>query len=300
MENYLVLKEGDLMKRKSLENLENTLFLLPATLISVLFLIVPLLVCFYYSVTNYDGFTSKYHFVALSNFKNIITDDTFISSLKTTLIMTIFSVIFVNVVGILLATWMDNKNRAYKFSKSLIFIPCILSSVVVSFMWSYMTQMNGGIINTIMGFFHAPPIDFFTSQFSITMMVSFIINWAALGFYITIYDATLKTIPQEIYEASKVDGASSFKKFFYITLPLLTPGIRICTIFSIIGGLKQYDFVKIITPKQIYTMTVYAVEKAFDFNMFGYASAIVLVLFIFIILISILQLFLMKKFEVHY
>jgi len=285
---------------RKFKNLGDVFFILPAVLICILFLIVPLLVCFYYSTTNFDGFTSNYRNIGLKNFIDMCSDTEFIDSIKTTIIMTVAGAIFVNVLGILLAVWFDKKEAEFGFCKALLFIPCILSSVVVSFIWSYMTQTNGGIINTFLGLLGIPGIDFFQSKISITLMVTLVINWAAFGLYLTIYDATLKTIPQELYEACKIDGASFIKKFFYVTLPLLSPGITICTVLSVISGLRQFDFVKIVTPKQIYTITVYAVEKAFDFNMFGYSSAVVLALFLMIIAISVLNLLLMKKLEVHY
>ena len=280
--------------------LEDALFLAPAVMVSALFLLIPLISCFYYSVTNFDGFTQNFRFVGMRNFRNLLTDLEYMQSLKTTFLITGVGVIYSNVFGILVAVWMDHKSRAFNFSKSLLFIPCILSSVVVSFIWSYMTQSNNGVINNILSMMRVPGVDFFASSLTITFMVAWVINWAAFGLYLTIYDASIKTIPPELFEAAIVDGAGPATRFWRITLPLLYPGITICTVLSMIGGLRQFDFVKIVTPKQIYTVTVYAVERAFDFNMYGYASAIVLVLFVLIVALSALQLMLMKRFEVDY
>ena len=182
----------------------------------------------------------------------------------------------------------------------MLFIPAILSSVVVSFIWSYMTQGNGGIINTVMGFFHLGPFDFFKNPLITTLTVTFTISWAALGFYITVYTAALKTIPTELYEAAAIDGAGKMNSFFRITLPLLTPGLTIGIMFSLISGLRQYDFVKIMTPQTIETVAVNAVSRMTEYNMFGYSAAIVLVLFLFILVVSILQRFALRKLEVDY
>ena len=141
--------------------LSDFLFLLPGSLIYLIFMVVPIVVCFYYSFTNWDGISPTYKFIGMKNFVNLMTDQAFWDSVKTTLILTAFNVIFVNVFGVLIAVWMDKKEKTYNLCKAVIFIPCVLSSVVVSFIWSYMTQGNGGVINEIIGFFGGGNVDFF-------------------------------------------------------------------------------------------------------------------------------------------
>ena len=97
-----------------------------------------------------------------------------------------------------------------------------------------------------------------------------------------------------------MDGASAFHKFFRITLPLLVPGLTISVIFSVINALRQYDFVKIMTPQTIETIAVNAVSRMTDYNMLGYSSAIVLVLFLFIGVVTAVQYLILKKMEVDY
>ena len=123
----------------------------------------------------------------MKNFVNLMTDQAFWDSVKTTLILTAFNVIFVNVFGVLIAVWMDKKEKTYNLCKAVIFIPCVLSSVVVSFIWSYMTQGNGGVINEIIGFFGGTNVDFFASPLVTTLTVTMAISWAGLGFYAVSY-----------------------------------------------------------------------------------------------------------------
>ena len=288
------------MKLRKKEKREELLFMAPGTIIYLLFMIVPIVYCFYFSMTNWNGFGKTYEFIGLQNFKNILLDQGFREAFKVTLILTIGSTLLQNVFGILFAVWMNRQERLYHFCKAVMFIPAILSSVVVSFIWSYMTQGNGGIINTIMQIFGIGPFDFFKNQLVTTLTVTFTISWAALGFYITVYDATLKTIPSELYEAASMDGAGKWVCFRSITLPMLIPGLTVGTIFSLIAGLRQYDFVKIMTPMTIETVAVNAVSRMTEYNMFGYSAAIVLVLFVFIMIISVLQKLLMRKMEVDY
>lgn len=263
-------------------------------------MVIPILLTFYYSFTNWNGINSSYQFVGLKNFTHLLNDRSFTDAIKTTLIITITTAFFLNVIAIGLAAILDGVGKVYRIGKAGLFIPAILSSVVVSFLWSYMTQTNGGIINYILGIFNIQSYDFYKTTLRTTYLVSGVIVWAALGFYTTVYDATLKTIPEELYEAGRVDGANAFQRFFRITLPLLTPGITINSILAVTWGLKQYDFVKIMTPGSIQTIAVNAVERAFDYNRLAYASAIVLVLFFAIAIISFIQIYLVKKVEVEY
>ncbi|HJA11847.1 MAG TPA: sugar ABC transporter permease, partial [Candidatus Mediterraneibacter merdipullorum] len=239
-------------------------------------------------------------FTGPGNFISLLSDQGFRDAFMVTFIITVGTTLLQNVFGILFAVWMNKKNRLNNVCRTVLFIPAILSSVVVSFIWSYMTQGNGGIINTVMGFFHLGPFDFFKNPLITTLTVTFTISWAALGFYITVYTAALKTIPTELYEAAAIDGAGKMNSFFRITLPLLTPGLTIGIMFSLISGLRQYDFVKIMTPQTIETVAVNAVSRMTEYNMFGYSAAIVLVLFLFILVVSILQRFALRKLEVDY
>ena len=288
------------MHRKRRLDRDTVLFLTPGTIVYVLFMIVPILVCLYYSLTNWNGISPTYKFIGLKNFKNIMTDASFWEAAKVTFILTLVSTILQNIFGIFFAVWLNQKEKVYGFCKTIMFLPAILSSVVVSFIWSYMTQGNGGILNTILGYFGIAPLDYFSNDFVTTLTVTFVISWAALGFYITVYDASLKTIPEELYESAKIDGVNSVTQFFYITLPMLMPGITIATIFSLICGMRQYDFVRIMTPLTIETVAVNAVSRMTEYNMFGYSTAIVIVLFVIITLISVLQRVLLKSKEVEY
>lgn len=284
--------------------LQDTALLAPGYLVYIIFMIVPLGMCFFYSFTNWDGISPSYKMIGLRNFVNLFQDGDFYNAFKVTLIITLITVLIYNVLGILLAVVLDRKGWVCAFAKSAIFVPTILSSVVVAFIWSYMMQTDGGVINTILGLFGANAIDFYDSPLRTILMISVIIAWNGLGLFLVIYIATLNTIPAELYEAAQVDGANGFNRFFRVTLPLLMPGITINSILSMAGGLKQYDHVKVITGGgpggSTQTVTLLAVEKAFEYNRRGYSSAIILVLFIIIVIISVVQLSITKRREVEY
>ncbi len=276
----------------------------PGYLIYTVFMIIPLGLCLFYSFTNWDGISKNYKMIGFKNFVRLFQDASFYNALKVTLIITVITVLIYNVLGVFLAVVLNRKNRACAFAKSAIFVPTVLSSVVVAFIWSYIMQKDGGIINTILGVFGIPPVDFYDTPMHTIAMISVIISWNGLGLFMVIYVATLNTIPQELMEAAEVDGANGVQRFFRITLPLMMPGITINSVLSMAGGLKQYDHVKVITGGgpggATQTITLLSVEKAFGYNRRGYSSAIILVLFIMIVIVSVIQISITKKREVEY
>ena len=284
--------------------LHDFLLVAPGYLIYTVFMIIPLGMCFFYSFTNWDGISKNYKMIGFKNFVRLFSDADFYSALKVTLIITVITVLIYNILGVLLAVALNRRNRICAFTKSAVFVPTVLSSVVVAFIWSYIMQTDGGIINTILGVFGIAPIDFYATPFRTIVMISVIIAWNGLGLFLVIYVATLNTIPEEVLEAAEVDGASGIQRFFRITLPLMMPGITINSILSMAGGLKQYDHVKVITGGgpggATQTITLLSVEKAFEYNRRGYSSAIILVLFVMIVIVSAIQISITKKREVKY
>ncbi len=284
--------------------LHDFLLAAPGYLIYVVFMIIPLGMTLFYSFTNWDGISKKFKMIGFKNFVRLFADSDFYNALKVTLIITVITVLIYNVLGVLLAVLLNGKNRARGFTKSAVFVPTVLSSVVVAFIWSYMMQTDGGVINTILGLFGIAPLDFYATPLHTIVMISVIISWNGLGLFMVIYLATLNTIPDELMEAAEVDGAGGVQRFFHITLPLMMPGITINSILSMAGGLKQYDHVKVITGGgpggATQTITLLAVEKAFNYNRRGYSSAIILVLFVLIVIVSAVQISITKKREVKY
>jgi ABC-type sugar transport system permease subunit len=289
------------MKHNKLHDL---ILVAPGYLIYIVFMIIPLGMTLFYCFTNWDGISKNYKMIGFKNFVRLFSDADFYNALKVTLIITVITVLIYNILGVLLAVALNRRNRICAFTKSAVFVPTVLSSVVVAFIWSYIMQTDGGIINTILGVFGIAPVDFYATPFRTIVMISVIIAWNGLGLFLVIYVATLNTIPEEVLEAAEVDGASGIQRFFRITLPLMMPGITINSILSMAGGLKQYDHVKVITGGgpggATQTITLLSVEKAFEYNRRGYSSAIILVLFVMIVIVSAIQISITKKREVKY
>ncbi len=280
------------------------LFLAPGFIVYIIFMIIPVGMCFYYSLTNWDGISTTFRFIGVKNFVTLFHDASFFQTLKVTMIIMLLTTIIYNVLGIVLAALLNDKSKLSGVSRSAIFIPTVMSAVVVAFIWSYMVQTNGGVINTLIVAMGGKAFDFYQNPMTTIIVISGIICWNSLGFFVVIYLSTLSTIPQELYEAAKVDGAGWYHRFRHITLPLLAPGITINCILAVAGGLKQYDHVKVITGGgpggATQTVTLFSVEKAFEYNRRGYSSAAVIILFIIIVILTIIQLSISKWREVEY
>ena len=289
------------MKRSKLKD---AMFLAPGLTAYLIFMLIPLFMTFFYSFTDWDGISPTFRMVGFDNFRHMADDRAFWTSLRVTVVITFVTVVIYNVAGILLAVVLYGNTKAKNFAKSALFLPSVLSAVVVAFIWTYMIQPRHGVINVILEMFQMQPINFYSSPMMTVFAISFIIAWNGLGFFVVLYIATLSTIPTELFEASKIDGAGKVKNFFYVTLPLMVPGITICSILSVAGGIRQFDHVRVITGGgpggATRTVSVYAINQAFEFRRRGYSSAIVLAIFLLIMALTVIQLYISKKKEVEY
>ena len=311
------------MKRS---NLKDAMFLAPGLTAYLIFMIIPLFMTFFYSFTDWDGISPTFRMVGFYNFQHMFGDRAFWTSLRVTAVFTIVTVLIYNVLGILLAVVLFQNNKAKNFAKSALFLPSVLSAVVVSFIWTYMIQPRDGVINVLIGMYNSAiqaitpaqegaiysifqmmqiePINFYSSPMMTVFAMSLIVTWNGLGFFVVLYIATLSTIPTDLFEAAKMDGAGKIKNFFYVTLPLMVPGITICSILSVAGGIRQFDHVRVITGGgpggATRTVSVYAINQAFEFRRRGYSSAIVLIIFLLIMILTVVQLYISKKREVEY
>ena len=292
------------MKAKMKKLSFDVAFLLPGFGIFIIFMIIPLVLLFYYAFTNWTGLGTEYDFIGFDNFRLLFQDARFFSAMRVTVIIMVTTTLIYNVFGILLAALLNDRSRISAFSRTAYFVPAVMSAVVVAFMWTYMIQFNGGVINTVISWFGIDAINFYETPTRIVLMVSVIISWNSLGLFIIIYAATFSTIPQEIHEAAKVDGAGWFKRFFHIDFPLLAPGITIGSILAVAGGLRQFDHIRVMTgggpAGTTQTVTLFAVSMAFDRSRRAYSSAAIIVLFILIIILTLIQLRVSKANEVEY
>ncbi|WP_329047691.1 sugar ABC transporter permease [Amycolatopsis sp. NBC_01488] len=275
----------------------------PGVLVYLCFVMAPILISFGYSLTNYNPFNPPVKFVGLDNYRLLFTDEQFLTALKVTTILTLIVVIVPNVLGLGVALLLDRKGWLYNALRSVFFTPVILSSVVVSIVWSRLLD-DQGPLNTLLrslGIEHPPG---WLSDPDIALYsVASIVSWQMLGFCVVVYLAGLQGVPTELLEAAEIDGAGPLRRFRAVTWPLLAPSLTINTVVLLISAFKTYDYVKVITnggPGSGATATIAfdVLQTGFDSNHVGYASAMAVLMLVIVAVVTTVVLNFLRRREV--
>ncbi|WP_261800523.1 carbohydrate ABC transporter permease [Paenibacillus sp. PAMC21692] len=280
-------------------------FLAPAIIVYTTFLLGPVMGSFFYSLTNWNGLYQTMDFVGLRNFVNLMEDGVFAKAIRNTMVFTVFVVLIQNAIGVPLALAMDSRIRSKQVLKTLFFVPAILSPLVVGYTWTYIYEPQNGVLNTILrtvGLTGWEQSWLGDPQFALYSIVVMAV-WQFSGYSMVIYLANLQTIPGDLYEAADIDGAGKWQQFKSITFPLLAPSITINIVLSSIGTLKAFDIIYVTTKGGPYyateTMTTLLFSTAFTKSSFGYGTAMGVVMFFFVFIISLAQILLLRRREVH-
>ncbi|WP_019534477.1 carbohydrate ABC transporter permease [Paenibacillus ginsengihumi] len=268
----------------------------PFYILFLIFGLFPILFSLYLAFHAWDGLGDM-EFVGLRNFRNLLTDDPdFWISVGNTFaiwfLSTLPQLFLALVVAFLLnAAFMKFKN----VYRAIYFLPNITSIVAVAIIFGSFFGSQFGLINGVLGALGLPRIEWLTDGFWVKAAVSLMVIWRWTGYNAIIYLAGLQGIPNDLYEAATIDGASRMQQFFSITLPLLRPIILFTVILSTIGGMQLFTEPMILlgngggATKGGLTLVLYLYNQAFINQLFGYASAIAWVLFLLIGLFSFLN-----------
>ncbi len=274
---------------------------LPGMIIFTVGLIVPLILSFSYSLTSWDGLSPDKEFIGLDNYVKLLSDkyvrDAWIFTIKFTIINTVLQ----NILALGFAVILDGKVKFEKLYRSILFIPCLISAVVVGFIWSKMYNNVLPSLNEMLG----TNINFLLFGREDTVLKGLIIanNWQWVGYWMLIYLAALQSIPAELYEAATVDGASPARRFTRITLPMLAPALTICVVGITTGSLKVYDLLVSSTnggPGRASTSIIFQIfNTAMNNRQYGYGSALTITLVIALLVVAVIQLKFLRKREVQ-
>ncbi|KXK14928.1 MAG: binding-protein-dependent transport system inner membrane protein [Chloroflexi bacterium OLB15] len=256
----------------------------------LIFWAYPMLRSLYLSFTTYS-LQGPPIWVGFRNYERIFSDADFWQSLKVTLTYAFGSVLGGTSIALLLALILSQKLRGITIWRTIFFMPSILSSIAVAILWLYVFRPEGGLFNLALGAIGIEGPNWLNSeQWALPAMI--IMSWWTIGGQIVIYLAGIKGIPDILYEAADLDGASPFQRFRFITLPMLSPTIFFNVVLAIIGALQVFDVGWVLTrggPNDstlFYLINLY--ERAFQLVQFGYASALAWILFIIIMAITLL------------
>ena len=284
------------------KTLSYEVFLIPAVVLYTVFFIIPLFSSIFYSFTNLSLLHKTINFVGIRNYIKVFKDGQIISSIKNTLIFAFSSTLIANVLAIFFAICLDNKFKSSNIIRMLIFAPAVMSSLVIGYIWSYILSSDQyGMINSILSRMGVNSINWLGDAKYAMLCIILVYTWQWTGWCMVIYHANLQTIPEEYYEAAKIDGANSIQRVFRITLPLMVTSVTINSVLFIIGGLKVYDIIISTTNGgpgfATESFTTVLVKRVFGMSQYGYGSAIAIVLFLIIFLIELIQLKYLRKWE---
>lgn len=268
----------------------HTFMALPAFILFSVFFIYPLFRGLWMSLTDWNGI-SEPKFIGLQNFIDFFHDQRAISDIKTTLLFAIGSAPLLNIVGLIYALLMKNKFKGRTIARMFIYMPAIISPLIMGYIWYLLLQPGRGFLYILCDYIGKPDLigNWYTS-FKSRMIVLILVNvWQYAGMTMVIYLAGLQSIPNELYESARIDGATKLKCFRWITLPLLIPSIRINVVTNIIGSLSVFDIVMSLTGGgpgyQTETLSIYIMRMCYG-SKTGYSTAVAIIMF-FLILIPV-------------
>ena len=272
------------------------LFLAPALLVLVLMVFWPALQAFRNSFVEYGyDVTQAPEWVGLKNFERLFKDETFLQTLKNTVLYLVCVVPVLAIAPLLLAILVNQKLRGMRWFRVAYYTPVVVSMVVAGIAWKWLYAENGllnQILSSISG--NVVRVPWLTDPDWVLFSVMAVTIWKGLGYYMVIYLAGLQGLPADLYEAAAIDGSDGWRKHWDITLPLMKPYIFLVSVISAIAATKVFEEVFIMTqggPRSASKTVVYYVyESAFNDLDMGYACTIGLVLFLIILCLSFIRL----------
>ena len=290
--------------RKRREALTAYLLIAPAFLLFLGFIAGPLVGSFALSLFSYD-LLNPAHYIGLGNYRKLVHDHLALKSLEVTFIFTAVSLVLHVVVGLGLALAVNRKmpGGLRYVLRTAFFFPVLISWAVVSLIAEYTLDPNFGFVTYYLGKVGVHNVGWFTNPHTALGAILGVDLWHTVGFTFLVLLAGLQSIPRELYEAARVDGAGARRTFFSITLPLLSPSLFFVSVISIIGAFQIFEPVHIITlggpGNSTESIVQYIYEIGFTQLQMGYAATLGLVLFFILLLVTLVQFGLSKRW-VHY
>jgi multiple sugar transport system permease protein len=277
-------------------------FLSPGLILFIVFTLFALIFAFYLSFHEWSLIDKNKPFVGLDNYRDVSNDTRFRRAIANTFYFTGGSVPVTMFVGLLVAMLLNQPIRFRGFFRAAFFLPVVTPFVVVAILWKWIYNGDFGLFNYYLqkiGVISHPLLWLADPNLAMPSVIIMSI-WSGIGFSMVIYLAGLQSIPEELYEAAKVDGAGPLRRFWHITLPLLTPTTLFLLVIGIIGSLQVFTQIFIMTNggpvERTTTMVYYIYLSAFKFYEFGYATALAFFLFAMVFILTLFQLRLYRRY----
>lgn len=289
------------MKRKS-DKVWYALFTLPLVFIFTTVVLIPFIIGIGYSFFSWDGLPlNPKVFVGLDNYVNIFLDSRFLSSAGNTIIFTILAIIFINVLGLTFALIVTTKLKVRNIGRTMLFMPYLIGGLILGYIWKFIFTdafSNIGEQTGLTGIFFNWLLD---HDFALVALVV-VATWQMAGYIMIIYIAGIQAIPEDVIEASQVDGAGFWSTLFRIKFPLIMPSFTICLFLTLSNCFKIFDVNLSLTgggpnnATEMFAMNIY--NEIFQLNHYGYGQAKAIIFFIVVASITLVQVSITKKKEV--
>jgi fructooligosaccharide transport system permease protein len=278
---------------KRQQKILGVLFSLPALALLFTFLILPVLLAFFYSLMNYNMLNPEAKtFTGVDNYIRLFQDPIFFTALKNTLYFTVLVVPLQCAVALVLALLVNKKVKVASLGRVFFFSPVVTSMVVVAILWTFLYNVNNGLINNTLNFFGIPNQPFLLSPDQAMNSIIFMSVWQAAGFQMMIFLAGLKDVPDTLYEAADIDGANAWQKFRNVTLPSIQHVTGFVLIITTIQAFRLFIQPYVMTnggpSDSTKTLVFMLYENGFQFRDVGYSSAIAVVFFLVVIISSLI------------
>ncbi len=279
------------------------LFVLPALVPLIVFWIYPIFRSLWLSFTNWDYMSPTYDIVWFKNYVSLFKDKRFYEALWNTLVFTLGTLIPTVAGGLGLALLLRKNFRGSGIFKFVLFSPWITPTVAISIVWTWIFQPDDGIANVVLQLFNLPALKWINSSETAMLSVIIVTVWKSLGYAMIFYLSALEKVPQELYEASSLDGARRWQQFRDMTLPSISPTTFFLMLITMVNSLQAYDQIQILTQGgpsgSTRTLLYMYYQLGFqEFNM-GKATAVAMVMIVITVALSVVQ-FVSSKKWVHY
>ena len=272
---------------------EIAFFVTPALALFALFVVWPIITAVQMSMYKWRGFGPMVDFVGLANYVSVLTNDVFTDALVHNLIIIVGSIVLQLPLGLAIALLLNRKMWGQGLLRTIIFVPYVLAEVIAGVVWFQLLQPQYGVIDTVLEAIglSGPPQGFLGTPDLALWTVLIVLTWKYLGLAVILFLAGMQGVPEDLYEAAQLDGASWWQVQTRITIPLLGPTMRTWAFLSMIGSLQLFDMVWILTKggpaNATTTMATFLIDQGTRSQNFGIAGAASVVLFVIALVLAV-------------
>ncbi|MDD3628580.1 MAG: sugar ABC transporter permease [Candidatus Humimicrobiaceae bacterium] len=290
-------------RRFSSDRIKVFLFLIPAAVLLLVFLVIPIFQCLYYSLFNWNGMGPAEDFIGILNYKKIINDSVFIKAVLNTFAIVGLSLFVQLPLALFLAIMIGRGIKGRAFYRTVFFLPYVLSETITAVMWRilYNPDPKRGFINAVFQAFGWKMQDWLGNMNLVLFSIFIVLTWKYIGFHMLLYITGLQNIPRDVEEAALIDGVNKRQMLTYITLPLLSGTIRTSAYLSVLGSLQVYAIVWIMTKggpvNASEVLSTYMYRFSFVRFQLGYGAAVAIVMLIISLIFSITYMSLTRRTE---